>query len=76
MMRLDADIIRRAKDGSPYELQYLLAYYDDYITSLSVVYSAEPDGRVVPRLDNDIKEELRASVIQATMKFDEKKRKK
>ena len=75
-MRLDAEIIMKAKEGSSYELQYLQEYFDDYITALSVVYATEPDGRIVPYLDNEIKEELRECLIQATLKFDKEKGKK
>ena len=75
-MRLDAAIIMKAKEGSPYELQYLQEYFDHYITTLSIVYAIEPDGRIVPHLDPDIKEDLRACVIQATLKFDTNKKQK
>lgn len=75
-MLLDADTILRAKKGAPYEIQYLQEYFNDYINALSVVFATEPDGRVVPYLNLEIKEELRACVIEATLKFDIHKGKK
>lgn len=70
-MRLTADLIRSAKAGDIQALRYLQKYFENYITSLSVVGVMTPNGTIQHQLDQDIREELYEAVIEGTMKFDE-----
>ena len=73
-MPLSAGMIMRAKEGSLYDLYCLQEYYGDYINALSTVYAIDLNGNKVYYLNNEIREELKACVIEATLKFDTQKK--
>ena len=75
-MKLEAETIMRAKEGSVAEMRYLQEYFDDYINALSICYATDSDGHAVPFLNQDIKDDLRSCIIEATLKFDKNKRQK
>ena len=75
-MPLSARMIMRAKEGSLYDLYCLQEYYGDYINALSTVYAIDLNGNKVYYLNNEIREELKTCVIEATLKFDIQKKNK
>lgn len=75
-MQLNAEMIIRAKEGSLYDLYCLQEYYDDYIKTLSIVYSIDYNGRITRYMNAEIREELKECVIEATLKFDSTRRAK
>lgn len=69
-MGLNAADIFAAQQGDADAMHRLLEYYDHYLTSLSFVTIKTEGGGVERVFSSEIKEDLQAAVIEATLKFD------
>lgn len=69
MIRCDK-IAELAIKGDRFAVEYLIAYYDDYINSLCYITIRDLDGRINTYLDGTMKADLQAIIVHLLQTFD------
>lgn len=67
--KLSYALICAAVNGDPAAQNEILAYYEEYINTLSTVEELMEDGQVRRYIDEDIKAQIQMKLLEATLKW-------
>ena len=57
-------LIQRAVHGNKDALEMILRHFDAYINAVSTVEKALPDGKIIEEVDEDIKIQIQAHLVE------------
>lgn len=65
----DIETIRAAVAGETWALEKVLASYDDEINRLATIRKRQPDGSIKAVVDEDMRQQLIAKLLEAIPQF-------
>ena len=66
--KLTYPLIKRAVHGDEAALEIILRHFDAYINAVSTVEKALPSGEIIEEVDEDIKIQIQAHLIEVIQK--------